>query len=132
MNSEFEKRLGEFSVRPIPAEWRAEIVRAANEASPAQPVSGFLGGLREWLWPHPKAWAGIAAAWCVIFALRLTTPDTEVATGSSAITWQTMAKLQRQTDEFMRSFDSLSAVPPPTPDPVLRPRTNRQSSVAIG
>lgn len=85
MNDEteqFERRLSRQSPRPIPAEWRAEILAAAHSAArPASraPRPGFLSTfnhqLSALLWPHPKAWAGLAAVWVCIIALNLSTRD---------------------------------------------------------
>jgi len=75
MNSDnFEKRLQRQSFRPIPAEWRQEILAAARAAGdlPRRPsVTGGAAWWREWFWPSPWAWASGAAAWALILALNL-------------------------------------------------------------
>ncbi len=70
---DFESQLQRQPLRGLPAEWRTEILSAAQEAvaqaepvKPAVPVSWW----RELLWPCPQAWAGLAAVWVVIFGLN--------------------------------------------------------------
>ena len=97
MNTDdFERRLQRESMRPIPREWRGEILDAARRACNSQlstlrskataedgstlnpqPTSWW----REWLWPCPQAWAGLAAAWVLILALNAATREpVQVAT----------------------------------------------------
>jgi hypothetical protein len=79
MNADdFEERLQRQSMRPVPAEWRGEILDAARRAGDHQlftlnprPTPWW----REWLWPCPQAWAGLAAAWVLILALNAATRD---------------------------------------------------------
>jgi hypothetical protein len=88
MNTDdFEKRLQRQSMRPVPREWRGEILDSARRAgahqlSPInpQPTSWW----RELLWPCPQAWAGLAAAWLLILALNAATREpVQVATAQS-------------------------------------------------
>ena|SRR6266851_5497352 len=79
MNTDdFEKRLQRQIMRPIPRDWRREILDAARRARDPQP-STFnpqrTSGWREWLWPCPQAWAGLAAAWVLILALNAATRE---------------------------------------------------------
>ena len=87
MDSEFEKQLRRQPVKGIPGDWRAEILSAARAASPAHHASlvtrhGWFSTLNSQLstffWPHPKAWAGLAAVWVCIIALNFSTRDTSV------------------------------------------------------
>lgn len=77
MNSDdFEKRLQRQPLRPIPGEWRAEVLRRAEAAAPrpaaagSSPFAMFLRRLVSSLSPHPAAWAALAAVWVLIFALN--------------------------------------------------------------
>ncbi len=70
---DFEFQLQNQPLRGLPAEWRSEVLSAAKDAvantealKPAAPASWW----RELLWPCPQAWAGLAAAWVVIFGLN--------------------------------------------------------------
>jgi hypothetical protein len=81
--NEFEQKLQRQSLRQIPAEWRAEILREGRACSPSEPC----GAVRRprptsnwsWLstlfWPHPKAWAGLAAVWIFIFVVNFSIRD---------------------------------------------------------
>jgi hypothetical protein len=83
MNEEmdqFERRLSREPLREIPAEWREEILAAATSHHPL-PVErrSFLSTLNSQLstilWPHPAAWASLAAVWIFIFAVDLSTRE---------------------------------------------------------
>jgi hypothetical protein len=77
MNSDdFEKRLQRVPLRQIPSEWRDTILKGATTSRPRSPasrrslLSTINSGLSTLLWPNPKAWAGLAAVWVLIFVLN--------------------------------------------------------------
>jgi hypothetical protein len=81
---DFEQRLQRQPLRQVPAEWRAEILSAAREGQTIRHSSFVIR--RSWLstlnsqlstifWPHPKAWAGLAAVWILIFAVDFSVRD---------------------------------------------------------
>src|SRR5213594_2977907 len=75
---DFEERLQRQSVRPMPREWRQEILDAARRASAHQlstPNPRTTPWWRERLWPCPQAWACLAAAWVVVLLLNLASRD---------------------------------------------------------
>jgi hypothetical protein len=86
---DFEQKLQRQPLRQVPAEWRGEILTAADEVGTARrAVRGRLGeaSLPNWLstlnaqlstllWPHPKAWAGLAAVWILILAVNFSVRD---------------------------------------------------------
>jgi len=90
MNDEpnpFERRLSRQPLRPVPGDWRADILAAARAAqTPARvgrpaPQSWFATvcqQLSAFLWPHPKAWAGLAAVWVFILVLNISIRDDSV------------------------------------------------------
>jgi hypothetical protein len=92
--NELEKKLSRRPLKQIPAEWRGEILSAARDAKAAHPESriphrSFLSTLNHQLsallWPHPKAWAGLAAVWIAIIALNLSMRDhSEIVVNKSA------------------------------------------------
>jgi len=84
MNDDFEQQLQRQSPRPLPSDWRADILQAARAATDARSPrrseakagpSSILHHLSSFLWPHPHAWAALATAWLVILALNLSARD---------------------------------------------------------
>ncbi len=77
---DFEKRLAHQPLRQIPAAWRGDILRTAQAAvsKPAPRSSSCFHSLSSLFWPHPKAWAGLAAAWLLIVALHFYNVDSAV------------------------------------------------------
>jgi hypothetical protein len=81
---DFEQRLQRQEPRPIPPAWREDILSTARTAARSRPSSSaprasFLSTLRHQLstllWPSPRAWAGLAAAWLVIIVVNLSAGD---------------------------------------------------------
>lgn len=74
-DDQFEKRLEGLPERPIPAEWRAQILSAARKTVPATHASHIQNSLwstvTALLWPHPRAWAALGAVWVLIICLDL-------------------------------------------------------------
>ena len=69
-NDEFEKRLAQQPFRPVPETWKGPILASAREAARRttwdRPGRAMWAGpwarrWREWLWPHPVAWAVLTA-----------------------------------------------------------------------
>jgi hypothetical protein len=87
MNEEmeqFEHRLNRQPLRQIPGEWRAKIMAVARDAQASRDLTPFnhrslLSTIRHQLftllWPHPKAWAGLAMVWILIFTVNFSTRD---------------------------------------------------------
>ena len=86
MNDEthaFERRLKQQPLREIPADWRSQILAAAQPHAPRPaPRASFWSTFNLQpstfnllLWPHPKAWAGLAAVWVLIIGLNLSQRD---------------------------------------------------------
>ena len=64
---DFEQKLQRQPLRQVPAEWREEILAAASPR-PSW-LSTLNAQLSTLLWPHPVAWAGLAAVWILILAV---------------------------------------------------------------
>jgi hypothetical protein len=83
MNTEpdqFEQRLRRQPLRQVPADWREEILAAAASYHPLPAerrsfLSTLNSQLSTILWPHPVAWAGLAAVWIFIFTVDFSTRE---------------------------------------------------------
>ncbi len=64
---DFEARLRRQPLRPVPPAWR-EAILDSSQPSTINPQPSTCW--RDWLWPSPVAWAGLAATWVVILALN--------------------------------------------------------------
>ena len=86
---DFEQKLQRQPLRQVPAEWREEILVAADVNRRNRPVREFTfaatpfrrflstlnAQLSTILWPHPRAWAGLAAVWILILAVNFSMRD---------------------------------------------------------
>ena len=73
MNGErFEQELERQALRPVPADWRQEILSVAGEATgqKTRRTEGVVGWWGGWLGFRRLAWGGLAAAWVLIFGLN--------------------------------------------------------------
>jgi hypothetical protein len=134
---QFEQRLRRTPLKPVPADWRAEILSAVREVQVSRPspfvsrrssFSTLKEQIASVLWPHPTAWAGLAAVWICVFALnfaiREKAPVTseKAAPPSPAVIAQLM-KQQRLYAELMGPAETRDAERPKSmPN---RPRTQR-------
>lgn len=144
---EFEKRLSSQPLKQAPTEWRAEILAAAREAQAGrqQKVAADLN--RSWLstiasqpstllWPHPKAWAGLAAVWLCILALNFSMRERPtmmmVARASSQPPSPEMvAELKQQQKMLAELIGAGEArVANRQRMPVLKPRSEREEILA--
>ena len=123
---DFEQRLQLQPLRAVPDEWRAEILGAASATVAAQQnrravlttnwLSTLNSQLSTLLWPHPQAWAGLAAVWLVIFALKLSTGDDGRVVGKkSSMSPEVIAELWQQKllfTELVGEVEVREAKPP--------------------
>ena len=129
---EFEQQLQRQPLRSPPEEWRREILEAANAAARAgSPAFNPPGEpwWREWLWPSPRAWAGLAAAWVIILTLntaRLATPA-GVANGSLPSSREMIMALSEQRRELAELLGDAQETSPATKPAPPRPRSERQT-----
>ena len=136
---DFEKRLRQQALRKIPAEWRAEILGAARTASSPPHVSrftlpGFLSTINHQLstllWPHPKAWAGLAAAWLLILTMNFYSADhtTRVAKAAPAPSPELLLALREQRRELAKLIEPAATLDAEQPKPFLpSPRSEQQA-----
>ena len=143
---DFENQLQRQPLRAAPAEWRAEILREAkasvaadvrrrelNSEAPEQDQSLLTSAAtiwwREWLWPSPQAWAGLAAMWLVILGLNATTASrsTDIAKQSPKPSLEVETTLAAQRRELARLLDNSTE---PTPAPKAGPPGPRSENVS--
>jgi hypothetical protein len=117
---DFEQRLQRQPLRQVPAGWREEILSVPERASRPAPRASFLSTLNSQLstilWPHPKAWAGLAAVWILIlavdFSMRDTTPVVvEKAAPPSPEVIVELKQQQRMLAELIGASQARDAVP---------------------
>lgn len=100
--NEFEKRLQQVPLKPLPDEWRAEILAAVPAVPPAPAPLAWqarlVAGWRSLFWPHPRAWAGLAAVWVVIALLQFSQRDDSPVLAEKSVppTPEMLADLRRQ------------------------------------
>jgi hypothetical protein len=106
--NEFEKQLASQRFKQVPAEWRGTILKAANARSnPSGAFSSFNTAqwLRELFWPHPQAWAALAAVWIVIAGFHFVTPGNAPTVSSNAMIARaiSVAEQRRELAELLNS-----------------------------
>lgn len=78
--NEFEQKLKRQLLRPIPTDWRAEILAATEQVQVTPEVavdvrrsffSMIARQLSNLLWPNQLAWGGLVAIWIFIIALQV-------------------------------------------------------------
>jgi len=90
---DFEQQLQRQPLRQIPTGWREEILAAADvnrrqiinreevgrgftsAATRRSSLSSLRSQLSAIFWPHPAAWAGLAAVWMVILTVNFSQRD---------------------------------------------------------
>jgi hypothetical protein len=143
---DFEKHLQRQPLWQVPSEWRDGVLSAARQATRPQPVpriardglwavfSTLNSQLSTLLWPHPAAWAGLAAVWVVILGLSFTTRDAALHVarrGSSPSPQVFMAfqEQQRLLTELIGPREIPAAERPKAAPP--RPRSERRSGLRM-
>jgi hypothetical protein len=132
---DFEKQLERQAIRPVPAAWRADILKAAHAESLApraaeQPtqISGHFALRivhvlwRELILPCRGIWAGLAAIWLVILVLNLPGGGKSawLAVKTSPPDQQVLAVLREQREMLTQFAEPLApspAIPTRTPGP---------------
>ncbi len=71
---DFEKLLRRQPLRPVPGDWRGEILAASRSAMAPRDAGAdpapWIPRLRDWLWPNPVAWGALAACWLATLVLN--------------------------------------------------------------
>jgi hypothetical protein len=135
----FEERLRRQPWRPLPREWREEIMVAAQAA--ITPPLARRASVPRWrlmlgylLWPSPRAWAGVAALWVVAVAGNIVqhwaSPAPKAALPVAASkTHETLPQRQRVLAEWLNAPEAAPAAAIPTPAP---PRGDRRATNRMG
>ena len=144
MNEEteqFENRLRRQSLRQIPAEWRAEIVGQASRRSSLAGAKKMETGkmpvllhiLREFFWPNPKAWAGLAAIWIFILLLNFSTRDQTpvLAEKVSPPSPEVLVELKKQQRMFAELMGSTAPSDADRPKFIPKPRSESAGVWAV-
>lgn len=120
----WETRLSRIPLAPPPPDLRAACL------STREPHRTNDAGLDFWrsLWStHRWAIRGLAAAWTLITALHLTTPEVSVSVADSRTVWtpETLQSLAQQRAELMASVLDGGFDNPPRPDAARLPAKTR-------
>jgi hypothetical protein len=138
---DFENQLKQRPLRQAPGEWRAEILgaakAAANESAGEEPRISVWAWFKGWIAAgmelRPKALAGLAAIWILIFALHFTTrDDSNFAASRKPESEQIMAEVREQRLLFTELAGLKEAHDADLPKhPLPRPRSERREQVVI-
>jgi hypothetical protein len=146
--NDFEERLQRQPLRQVPGEWREEILSAARQASLAEPaphtthevpprhslLSTLHYQLSTILWPHPTAWAGLAAVWLLIAGLNLTTREASprLARRAAPPSPQVFMAFQEQARVLTELIGPREAPVAERPKPAVpRPRSERRRALLM-
>jgi hypothetical protein len=79
------------------------------------------------LWPHPKAWAGLAAVWVLIFCLDFSMRDTTpvVAEKSAPLSREAIVELRQQQRMLAELIGAGQASEAEQPKYLPQPRSER-------
>ena len=124
---EFENKLRGQPRREIPPEWRREILAPLHRRVEA-PVAWW----RQLLWPHPAAWASLAAAWVAIFALNLASaPEAASYQAASKPSPDKLVAYQERQRLWAELALDLSPQPRKALPAIDRPRSNLRPAEAV-
>ncbi|MBU6402096.1 MAG: hypothetical protein KGS61_17395 [Verrucomicrobia bacterium] len=140
---DFEQWLGCQPFRAAPPEWRAQILTACKTPDSHSTLhvahrTFHVSVWRQWLWPCPRAWAGLAAIWALSLALQLVSrsPSAQMAKSSAPAQAESVMSFAEQRQWLAQLLDSPNAVPALEAEPpkAFTPRPHserRRDSVAV-
>lgn len=136
---ELERRLERLSLRPVPADWKSGVLRAARRQAGrahSKPPAGWSMVWDRWLAGFPVATLGVAMIW--LLAGLAGTADRwlngSVASAAPRVSVEQMAEARAQRiflwqlAGYGERVDDPAPPRPehPQPSPVLRPRSDRR------
>lgn len=135
----FERLLSQQTLRPVPSDWRADILGAAQATRPTEGAGvagGFWQTVRFLFCPSPRLTGALAAAWSLILGLNyLSLPSTSDAESPAtrpptAVIRMAWLEQQRLRQELLNDEPRTSATSPAlrTP-PAIRPRSALTSGI---
>lgn len=142
MNDEdqFEQWLRDRPQRQIPVSWRNELLTTAKAAARPQPAVSARGSrlviiewLRNLLWPAPRAWAALSAAWVLVLVLNLSSrePSPPETVGRTVQATPEVREMLRQQEQLIAELMFRPATAA-APKPALRqPRSQRQEKASM-
>ncbi len=75
--NDLEQQLARQELKRVPADWRDGILSAAASQTKRAPETLPTVWWRALLWPSPRAWAAVGAAWVLVALMQLTMPKVE-------------------------------------------------------
>ena len=110
--NDFESELKKQPVRPVPEHWRGQILQQASANTLKRELQPWWAAL---LWPSPKAWGALAAAWILMVAFGVATRETGAASESAHATQIRIAMEEKRRLQAEIEEASLRIDPQPKP-----------------
>ncbi|MGZ4964510.1 MAG: hypothetical protein ACXWJB_11200 [Limisphaerales bacterium] len=137
MNTDdFEKRLQEQELRPVPGHWRNQILQQARgtqnrEVEMARAERRALPGwLHQLLWPCPQAWGALAAVWVVVLFLNFAGSEKAEVTVAKAPDQSSEVRMAvKQQSQFRAELMSANDAPAAEPPKMSAPQSGLKPSV---
>jgi hypothetical protein len=88
---------------------------------------------RDWLWPCPQAWAGLAATWLIILGMNLAAGKnpSRPASQTLAVSRQLPMELRRQQQMLTSLIAPEETAKADQPKAVLTPRSDRRKTAIV-
>ena len=112
---------------------KLDAIRARVVAEIARPPAPETMSWRQWLWPCPRAWAGLAAAWLVILGMNLAVGKnpSRPATATLAGSRQELFELRQQQEMLTELIFSAETPGMERPKSAPSPRSDRRKMVIV-
>ena len=111
--NDFEEELKKQPIRPVPGYWRAQFLAAAHSQTRSRPKQEPWWAVL--LWPSPKAWGALAAAWVVMIGFGAATRESNPNGEAPEATQIRMAMEEKRQLQAEIEEASLRLDPQPKP-----------------